>query len=208
MLLFMLIKEKKEEKCENYKMLHYKDPKIFLRQLFHGINKRKISVLLQKERTKLGKSVSLKMKSCKKGNSCCLKVSRENKREEKCSTQQNNAKKANFYLPKIEFPSFAISLIIIFLLSIIQKSFYFANKTKKTRGMKARSVLKIKANKGTNRTIKFMAHKMILILTKSLEKETENKQHHMTVKLKYNDGISKTLLPQSSSTYSLGMFFL
>jgi len=38
-----------------------------------------------------------------------------------------------------------------------------------------------------------MAHKMILILTKSLEKETENKQHHMTVKLKYNDGISKTL---------------
>lgn len=26
MLPFMLIKEKKEEKCENYKMLHYKDP--------------------------------------------------------------------------------------------------------------------------------------------------------------------------------------
>lgn len=54
---------------------------------------------------------------------------------------------------------------------------------------------KIKANKGTNRTIKFIAHKMILILTKSLEKEEtcENKQQRMTVKLKYNDSISKIL---------------
>ena len=108
------MKKRRMRKLQNV-ALYESTLRFFQRQLSYGINK-KNKLIITKGKNKTGKeSISLKMKSCRKENSCCLKVSRENKREEKFSIQQENSKKANFYLPKIEFSSFAIFLIFFFL---------------------------------------------------------------------------------------------